>query len=363
MAKWLKMGLPMMRVLLAAVLLLPLLFSGCVSCEAGPPVTARDINNGDAKGGVGGYDLDVLITDGPGGAPLPQSGVVVYWESQSSSEWTSPSVTASDEVVIVAPNTEADTVEPTQTIRMRADDSGKTYAHTPTERIIGVVAAKDGFTEEWVAAIASGPNGGYDVLTIPLYRQYLESTTNNSWGPGAVSSGFITDSQYAWQPADAEFGESIAAKRGYAARLVEITVTITWENGPNGVGDLGIGIGPDPGADPTFFHDNDQNVAAGIQTESVRLTVQDLVDHNIIGDFPIQIGAATQSGQLAPQGLAYTLQLEARFDSARAELARCQGGTNENDSDGVGVSVPSIGLPTLLGALLVLGVVVRRQTR
>ncbi len=340
---------------IAAAIVASLLLSGCVSCEEGPPVTARGINTAPASGGVGGYDLDILLTDGPGGPPLGDAGVLVYWSSTESSDWDGGSVHPSEDVVIYIPAGDQRTVDPDHTIRVKSNADGMVRTNPPAERIVGVVAAKDGFTEEWLGAVSTGARGDGDTLTLPLYREILSYTHEDSWGPGAASSGVVTSSNYEWQPHAAQFGSTDDAHRGYAARIVELQVTLTWTNDQTGVGDLGIGIGNDPGSGPTFFHDNDNNAGQGEQTESVILNVQELIDHNIIGGVPIQIGPATQSGYVAPiGGLSYTMEINARFDAALADLKACQGGANIDDNEGIGVSTPGWGPVGAIAALAVL---------
>jgi len=170
------------------------------------------------------------------------------------------------------------------------------------------------------------------------------------WGPGGASTGFATSSQYDWDPHPVLFADGDDANRGYAARIVEMRATLTWTNGVNGGGDLGIGIGT-PGGGPRYFEDRGDNIAAGQQTEATTLDVHALREHGILGAPSIHAGAATDSGYVAPFGLPYVLEIQARFDTARAAYASCLPGGTQDDNAGAGASVPGAGALAALAAL------------
>lgn len=350
-----------MRPGVVVLLVAPVLFAflaGCTSCVEGPPVSARGIAATDETAGVLGYELDISITDGPGGPALPGAGVVVYYGGTTSGEWTGPRVEVRPGTVIVDAMNATSTVESKTVLRMMSDEDGLVRAHVPGQRIVGVVAAKDGYTEEWVPALAAGESGERGSITLPLYRANLTADIDAVWGPGGASSGAVTNSQYAWDPHAAPFGETSDAVRGYAARIVELRVTIEWSNGATGAGDLGVGIGP-PDDGPRYFSDASTNAAMGGQTETALLDVATLRDHGILGAPRIDLGGATQTGFVAPFGLPYTLHVEALFDTARAVLAACAFNAQQDDNDGFGASVPGgatlAAVLGLAGAALVAG--------
>ena len=324
-------------------------FAGCTECVSGPPVTARGITAADATAGLRGFSLDILVTDGPLGPPLQGAGVVVYYGGQSAGDWSGPRVEVGPDRVLVEPLNATGTPESREVLRMMTGPDGIVTARVPGNRIVGVVVAKDGFTEEWVPALAAGDTGGTGTYTVPLYRQSLALDVDAVWGPGGASTGFATNSQYAWDPHAVPFAESDEANRGYAARITEMTVTLTWTNGLNGGGDLGIGVGP-PVDGPRYFADGSTNIASGQQSETTTLSLDHLRAHGILGAPSIQVGAATDSGFVAPFGLPYTMHIEARFDTARAAFASCFGG-GRDDNAGAGASVPGQGA---LGAMLAL---------
>lgn len=345
--------------LLVTATLVPLGFSGCVSCEEGPPVTARGIDRAPSSDGTGPYRLQVQVIDAHTGDILPGAGVVVYWGGDRVGEWDHPFIQVGPDRVIVEPDPDAETAEPASTLRLRSDGDGRVRAQVPENRILGIVAAKDGWTEEWLPAIASGEGGGGDTITVPLYRSHLDVVLNGTWSPGAASSGFVTSSQYAWDPVEVPFGDAEDTNRGYASRIVGLEVTLEWENGIDGVGDLGIGVGPQPGDGPTYFADGGENLGSGAQSESATLAAEDLAQHGILGPSPIHVGAATKSGYLAPFGLDYTLRISADFDAALAELSDCLNDGVDDDSEGVGVSVPGPGVVSAL-SLVALAALARR---
>lgn len=343
---------------LVALLLIPLPFvalAGCTDdCQAGPPVTARGIVSGPSSGGSGDYALDLRIVDGPGGPPVAGAGVVVYWGGDSSSSWSGPRISVTGGAanspdgqsaggsVVVDPGTQAETVEAKTTVRILTDADGRARANVPANRIVGIVAAKDGYTEEWVPALATGDAAGAGTLAVPLFRTQLALDMEAVWqGPAQGSTGTVTSSSYAWDPHDVPFGETEEANRAYAARIVEMTVTIAWSNDPMGAGDLGIGTGHE-GDGPARFHDGGNNAAPGAQSESVTLSLSDLMEHGILGAPRIRAGAATDSAVVAPFGLPYAMHIEARFDRELAERATSCGTVrgSASDNDGYGANTP-----------------------
>jgi hypothetical protein len=332
------------------------LLAGCASCVEGPPVSARNIADTDDTAGVLGYELNVRITEGPGGLGLPGAGVVVYYGGTTSSEWRGPRVEVRPDLVLVEPMNATGTVESKTVLRMMSDGTGLVHARVPGQRILGVVAAKDGYTEEWVPALAAGETGESGTITLPLYRANLTVDMDAVWGPGGASTGAVTNSQYAWDTHEVPFGSTEGAARGYAARIVEMRVTIDWTNGATGVGDLGIGAGP-PEDGPRYFSDGRTNAATGAQQETTMLDVQTLREHGILGAPSIDVGAASETGFVAPFGLPYTIHVEALFDTARAALSACSFGARQDDNEGFGASVPGgatlVAVLGLAGAALV----------
>src|ERR1051325_6737757 len=196
---------------LLVLFIAPLAFaalSGCTSCEGGPPVSARGIMDGSADAGTGGLLLDILVTDGPGGAPLPGAGVVVYWSKQTTGDWTSPRVETNGDRVVVEPMNASSTVAATSTERLFTGADGHARARVDPNRILGVVAAKDGFTEEWLPAVAGGDGGTSGRLRGPLYRARIVDDIDAVWGPGGASTGTVTGNHYLWDPHPAPFGEN-----------------------------------------------------------------------------------------------------------------------------------------------------------
>lgn len=326
------------------------ILAGCTSCVEGPPVTARGVTDAPSASGLTGYTLDVLVTEGPGGPPLAGAGVVVYYAGTSTAEWQGPRVEVRSDEVIVGPVNGTGTVESKSVVRLMTDADGHARARVPGDRIVGVVAAKDGFTEEWIPALATGDGGATGTLQLPLYHARRVVDIEGVWGPAAGSTGAVTESDYAWDPQLVPFADDADANRGYAARIVELRATLQWNNTPMGGGDLGIGLGP-PSDGPRYFADTGNNIAAGAQTETAVLSLNELRDHGILGAPEVHAGAATDSAFAAPFGLPYALHIEALFDTARANLAACSFGMSADDNAGTGASVPGFELPLALAGL------------
>lgn len=333
-----------------------LLLAGCTNCVEGPPVSARGITDAPSSAGIRGYALNILVTDGPGGPELPGAGIVVYYGSNDADEWTGPRVQVGPDQVVVETMNGSGTVESKTVERVMTDADGRAVARVPENRIIGIVVAKDGYTEEWVPALATGTSGGS--IVVPLYRSSVVVDMDAVWGPGEASSGRLTESQYGWDPHDVEFGATSEANRGYAARVVELIVRIEWTNGATGAGDLAVGVGP-PDDGPRSFHDGNDDATPGAKSEMATLQLSELAEHGILGAPVIQVGAATDTAFVAPLGLPYTIHIEARFDTARANLGACSLGGSNSDNDGAGVNVPGHGwlaaILSLTGAALIAG--------
>lgn len=350
---------------LAALLLVaPLAFvatAGCVCGPSGPPVTARGIASGPSTAGVGGFALDVLVTDGPGGPPLPGAGVVVYWAQATTSGWSGPVVRVSGEGgnVDVAPPNATATVAASSVDRLLTDAGGHATAHVGTGHIVGVVAAKDEYTEEWIPAVAAGGSGASGTVTLPLYRARIVADLDEVWpAPGGASSGAVTGNHYLWDAHAAPFGNGSDAQRGYAARIVELSVTVNWTNGATGSGDLAVGAGP-PGSDPAFFHDGGANAALGAQSEAATMGLSQLASTRTLGAPTVMVGAASQTGVAAPFGLPYRLHVDALFDTARATEGGC--GASASDGGGVGAKVPAPGAGLFVAVVAGLAVLARRR--
>lgn len=349
----------MRAVALALVFILPIsaaLLAGCTCPPTGPPVSARGIGSGTpTSSGAIGYGFTVKVLAEPGGPPLPDAGVVFYWANDNPSQWQGQDengrvVVSPGNVEVTVPG-QAATPSAASTLRLRTGPDGTALGKVPANRVIGVVAAADGWTEEWVPAVASGSLGEGDTLTIPLYRSTLEATTEGTWGPGGLSSGRATQNNYLWKPEILPFGESEETRKGYSARVARLHVRLSWETGVQGAGDLAIGLGSTE-EQPAFVHDERNNVGPGRQAEEFDLNAGALKSEALLGSKELYVGPATQSGYVAPLGgLPYTMELEGEFDPAIAAEGEC--GVNEqSESTLPGFSVPWPVVATLAGLSL-----------
>lgn len=330
------------------------MLAGCAyPCETTPPVTARIVPaDAPATGGSGPAALAVRILDGPGGQGLPSAAVVFYWADDAVSENRDEMgrVEVGPDRVVVEPGARAATPLARYVVALRTDAAGVAVAHLPADRFVGIVAAADGRTEEWIAHVATTP--GRTELAIPLYRTRLAFDLEGTWGPGGASTAFVTGGGTVWQPQAIPFPEG--SSKGYAARIVGLNATLRWENQATAFGNLAVGIGPTTGSGPTVVREESPNVAAGAQKEEARLAVVELHEHSILGAAQILVGPASQSAYVAPLGMPYTLHVEMEFDRARADFEGClYRGEAQSDSGGWGVGAPAWGLAGAVGALLV----------
>lgn len=338
------------------------LLAGCVSCPSGPPVTARGIGPGtDARAGLAGFTLAVRVV-ADDGAPIEGAGVVVYWSGDGVSGWGGDVVLVDERgervVVVASPGETPRSPAPDRTHRLRTESGGEVVARVPASRVVGVVAAAEGFTEEWIPALATGESSARDAIEVRLYRASLNVTIDGTWGgPGAASTAAATRSAYAWDPAPLPFGEG-DAQRGYVQRVASLSARISWTNAPTSIADLGIGMGPSED-DPSFVADDADEAAPGAHEESFSLDADALREIGVLGSGESFIGPASDTGFVAPFGLAYTLEIRADFDTARAFFATCANGVQ--DSGGLpGASVPGWGSVGAIAAIALVAIVARK---
>src|SRR5207244_8324894 len=137
---------------------------------------------------------------------------------------------------------------------------GTVTAHLPKDRIVGVVAAADGWTEEWIPALATGSSGDL-ALRLPLYQVHLGLDATGTADRASVSSAFLLgDSNAQWYPQDLQLGKASGATAGYLARVVALDATLNWTNEALAFGDLALAAGPATGK-PTVVQDDSTDVA------------------------------------------------------------------------------------------------------
>ncbi len=318
-------------------------------------MTARGIVDAPSTVGNGGHRLTITVQNATDGQPLAGAGVVAYWdgttvaEAQEAGESRAPGQ--------AVPGEEYPTIDIRKTLRANTGPDGRATLRVPEGIVVGIVAAAEGHTEEWMPGVpTSGPSSEHAVT---LYQTRIELAILGAWGPGAASSGFLTGSAYQWDPNELQLGFDGPTHAGYAARLHAAAVTLTWENGPTGGGDLGIGLGPDGGS-PTLFDDGSDNIAFGPQEEKMAAGYAEVVEHGL-NTGTLHVGPATKSGFLAPGGLDYAITVVLDFEGARPDFGCTGSSSTTDDSEGFGISTPGTGLAVALALLAALAFFARRR--
>jgi hypothetical protein len=321
---------------LCLLALVPLL-AGCVgtSCDPQPPVSARGVGPGTpSAGGDGGYSATLTVTQEPGGPGLAGAGVVFFWgreDSGAALRGERPVVHVGAQGGDGSASIDIGTGLPappayTATLPLRAGPDGTVTARLPTDRIVGVVAAADGWTEEWIPALATGHAGTLQ-LRLPLYHEHLALDLPGTLGPGSASTAILTgEGSAAWSPQDARLGATPEATRGYLARLTGLEAWLNWTNGPLAFGDLALAVGPD-GSTPTQVRDSGADAAMGERTQQLQVQASDVRDRGLQGAGHLYIGPATRTAYFGPTGLAYTLHVDLTMDRAQAFQQSCGGVT------------------------------------
>lgn len=304
--------------ILVAFALVPLL-AGCAgyACQAQAPVSARGIGpSTPSSGGDGAYPAVVAVTQEPGGPPLAGAGVVFFWgDAAPDGQAAAPSVHVSagaggSGVQVGA----AGSTPPhyTTTLPLRTGADGTVQARLPVNRIVGVVAAADGWTEEWVPHLATGAqgSGGQLSVTLPLYRTHLAIDLSGTTDRAGASLAFlIGDGNAQWYPEDVHLGKAPGAAAGYLARLAHLHATLNWTNGPTGFGDLALAAGPAQGR-PTVVRDDSADVAVGGRMQAMDLSEGTLRSAHLEDSGALLLGPATRSGFAGVNGIPYTLHID-----------------------------------------------------
>jgi hypothetical protein len=296
---------------------------------------------------------------------LPGAGVVFFWGDESTSaalrgDRAVVQVDTSGSYSRVSVDSDGAPVPTryTHTLPLLAGPDGSVSARLPPDRIVGVVAAADGWTEEWVPAFGTGHEGAMQ-LKVPLYHERLSLDLTGTIGPGGLSTAYaMGDGKALWYPQDVKLGAAPDATPGYLARLVDLQGVLNWTNGPLSFGDLALAAGPD-NAQPAVVRDTDTDVAAGPRSQNLDRGLGALREEGFLAGNHLYAGPATRTGYFGPMGLPYTLHLTLTMDRARAFRQTC--GVDVNAGGGpTGVSAPGAGI-ALVVALLGMAAVPRRR--
>jgi len=311
-----------MRGVVALSLCVALLVPGCAAppCTAGPLVSARGIGPGTpAEAGDGPIPLTVTIQD-PAGGVLAGAGVVAYWNgalaSKHQADMARPEVGGPG--VQSEPGHSVGTPGAATTLRVRTGADGRATLRVPGDMLVGLVAAKEGWTEEWVGFVATGTSGSLR-QSITLYPTHVRWDVNTTWAPAALSDAAVGGT-YDWLPSNLAFAGS---PDGYLHRMVRLVTTVTWDNAPTAFGDLAAGVGASTGDPPSAVGDASHDVATGPRTETLDLGLDALRQLRLQESGRLAAGPATGDAMVAPLGLAVHLHVEATLDRAQADAANC----------------------------------------
>ncbi|MEA3200445.1 MAG: hypothetical protein QOE90_1873 [Thermoplasmata archaeon] len=273
--------------LIVALALLPLV-AGCV-------VSAGSVQ-APTSGGQGTYTMRIHVTDEPGGPPLAGANVEVrslvgsFWGGESESSFE----------VATGPD-------------------GVAVAHVDPGARVDLAVTLAGHTWEAKRDAPVGPSGGAGDVIVPLYRDHVTLVLHETLAPAAVSAHRADSwSRFAWDPHELQFGSGDAARHGYAARIVALNFTLTWNNTPTSFGDLGLGAGHGTQDADVVQQSGTPDLPPGAYQETMSLSLRDMQRAGWQGASRLYAGAGTGDAYVAPQGLPYTLQVEATFDGHQA---------------------------------------------
>lgn len=295
--------------------------AGCsgVPCTPGPLVTARGIGDGTpTRAGDGAFSLVVEVVD-PTGAPLPGAGVVLYWNDARPADFAEQkdNDAAGKPGQAVEPGRTAGTPAARDALRLRTDEQGGAEGLVPSDRLVGLVAARDDMTEEWVGYIATGADGATATQRITIYPRHMEWTIEGTLLLAGASPASFAGGPPMWDASEVPFPSSPSA---HLRRLVGLDATIEWTNAPGSFGNLGVGIGFN--GELAEVGDDSMNAGMAAYSERLLLSTSDLRKVEAHDAWSLQVGV-TADAYAAPSALAYTIRLAADFDRARADGANC----------------------------------------
>lgn len=225
-------------------------------------------------GCIAGESRDVIVTEEPGGPPVPGARVTVRDDT----------LFGRGDVGVTDGSGHVD-------LRLRAGDRVRVEA--------------EGFVEGSFRVPEAGP------VRLDVYRDALSVEMT-----GVLTGADVNRPQPAsasWSPQEVPIGRTEAGRAGYAARLRTLDATLAWTNQPGASGDLGLGLSS--GVDEVdVWQDSDEaQVLPGPYTESVRLTIGDFDAAGWEGATTLFAGPGAGKAYAGPGGLSWTLVLEATF--------------------------------------------------
>lgn len=287
-------------VLVLGLLLVAVALAGCTDGR-GPPVSSLSVpSDAPRVNGSGPVDLTVQVRQAPDSLPYADAAVAVYWGED-----------AYDGVEDASrPWTQADpkpaTPAPEEVLRLRTGMDGKAVARVPAGETVGVVASVPGRTQEWIPAVEVGSDDR--TVEIPLYHRSGSVARNVTLGPADASGG----TEPSWVPRLLNWTDSGEHREAYQRRLSTLEAVLTWENGPEGGGDLALGIGVER-TEPDVLRDEGNETTPGEHREEVALDAERVREEGWPDEARLLAGPATRSVEVSPLGLETHLAVEATF--------------------------------------------------
>lgn len=249
------------------ILLVALAAAGCATPGEGGPAPAA----------VVGGSIRVLVTDEPGGPPVP--GVHLF--ASDGDFW----FTTTDEAT--------------------TDAEGRATLRVPVGSTVELDAP--GFV--WERRTLDRGD-----VTLPLFKDRITLDVPGTLDGADLQRPF---GEPAWSPREVLVAGTPEGRAGYALRLISLNATLSWTNGLAGGGDLALGVAGSPDR-PQFYQDSDQMQATpGAHEESLRISHGEFQRENWGEDPRLFVGPAPGKAYAAPSGIDYVIHLEAVFGAPR----------------------------------------------
>ncbi|HJQ93352.1 MAG TPA: hypothetical protein VJ874_03590, partial [Candidatus Thermoplasmatota archaeon] len=278
-----------------------LLLAGCFGGPDGcvPPVSASDAPADAPSVHTGpGPQVAIRVLSAVDDTPLAGAGVAVLWNTERIEEPDGNESTAFPEN------------PPLTVVYLRTDPDGRAAADVVDDRYFMVVAASEGFTEEWSELQVPGSAASSNHV-LRLYPQRMDWQVN-----GSLAMDPMAD---AWHPHPFPYSGSAAVGHEQASRLIALDVALDWQVGAGEVADLALVVGDDGSGGQRMAYTG-PHLAPGRYHESLALTRDDLASFDGPG---FLAGPQVVRPDVHVQPIAYTVTATATFDHRAVEEAEC----------------------------------------
>lgn len=233
--------------------------------------------------------LTILVTDEPGGPPL--AGALLFVQAWGTC-WE-------------------------QKERLESGDDGTAVLVAPASGRADIDAHLEGHTPERLAAAHIPSAGRAAVVELPLYKARLSREFQDAFMGHGVGRTPLGLEAAEWRPAEMSWDGPPLVRAAYAERILQMTVTLAWNNTATEFADLAIGMGRTANAPDVVADVPGDQGGAGAQREEMTLGLEAMYNAGWQGANALHVGPYTEKPHVALNGIAYVLRVDALFGAPR----------------------------------------------